>query len=131
MSEWKGIPHVSPKKTHHVLQKVTHFHKFTGPECVDHLKVGIVYLWIVRKGVMTVCVRFDKYKGSKHIELSNMRRVQAGGEIKVSKKGIVYVNVNSGRYRTQDKRGKYIIYNYLKGQSKHVKLMPLKGLKDD
>jgi hypothetical protein len=131
MSEWKGIPHVSPKATSRVLQKVTHFHKFTGPECVEHLKVGIVYIWIVRKGGMTVCVRFDKYKGSKHIELSNMRRVQAGGEIKVSKKGIVYVNVNSGRYRTQDKRGKYIIYNYLKGQSKPVKLTPLKGLKDD
>jgi HD superfamily phosphodiesterase len=46
------------------------------------------------------------------------------------KKGVVRFNMHSGSFRSQDKRMKGIILDYLRQQDLPVRLMKLKTMKD-
>jgi hypothetical protein len=122
MSAWDNTRHVTPFRSR-AVEKIQYYHEFADPSCVDHLEPKRVYLWVVRKGVLHVCMRFHHRYGTKHTDLSKMKKCQAGGEIKVTKNH-VYINVKSGSFRNQDANTKFILKEYLEGQPKPVILLP-------
>jgi hypothetical protein len=128
MSVWQDIPHITPFKIR-PLSRVTHYHRFIDPGCVEHLEFGRVYLWVVRKGTMYVCMRHHRKFGTKHTDLSKLQKCQAGGEIKVTEEK-VYINVKSGSFRKQDLDTKFIMKEYLEGQPKPVKLLKCVAMRE-
>jgi hypothetical protein len=132
MSEGPKIPSVAPNIVKRRLREVAGRHKFSGPTCVKHLKKGRVYLWVIRKKVMHAGLRLHKKKGGKHTDLTQMKKCQAAGELKVEKKQVL-VNMRSGRYKNQDtQRGGTIVTRYLQQQPKPVVLRPFnRSLVDD
>jgi hypothetical protein len=126
--DWDYIRKVVPRRRR-APRKVDEYHKFTSPTCIEHLIPGLVYLWVVHHGYMRVCLRHHPKRGTKHIDLSKSQKCQGGGEIMI-KKGVVRFNMHSGSFRSQDKRMKGIILDYLRQQDLPVRLMKLKTMKD-
>ena len=124
MAESKITPHVPARFQKRAVNPVVGYHKFSSPSCVNHIKRGVVYLWNMRKGVLTVCIRFGKRSdGSKHTDLSDKKKCQAAGEIKVSKYG-VFFNMRTGSYKYHDPKAERVVLKYLAQQSKPVFLRP-------
>jgi hypothetical protein len=132
MSEGPEIPHVAPNIAKRRPRQVVGRHKFSGPKCVKHLKKGLVYLWVMRKAVMTAGLRLHKNMGGKHTDLTKTKKCQAAGELKVEKKQVLF-NMRSGRYKNQDaQRGGFVVRKYLEQQSKPVVMRPYhRSLVDD
>lgn len=132
ISKYGKISHVPSRFQKRSVKPIVGYHKFSSPSCVKHLKRGVVYLWNMRKAVFTVCIRFGKRSdGSKHTDLSDKKKCQAAGEIKVTKHG-VFFNMRTGSYKFYDQRADKVILEYLEQQSKPVFMRPYwKGLLDD
>jgi len=79
---------------------------------------------------MRVCLRHHKKHGTKHIDLSKSRKCQGGGEIMI-KRGELRFNMNSGSFRSQDKKMKEIMLKYLSQQHLPVRLMRLKSMTNE
>lgn len=127
--DWDYLRKIVPRRRR-APRKVDDYHKFTSPTCIEHLTPGLVYLWVVHHGYMRVCLRHHKKHGTKHIDLSKSRKCQGGGEIMI-KRGVVRFNMNSGSFRSQDKKIKDIMLDYLRQQDMPVRLMKLKSMKNE
>lgn len=128
MVDWKYVRKIPPRRRR-PPRRVDDYHKFTSPDCVEHLTPGLVYLWVVHHGHMRVCLRHHKKHGTKHTDLSKARKCQGGGEIMI-KRGEIRINMNSGSFRAQDKKMTDIMMDYLTQQDMPVRLMKLKSMKD-
>lgn len=127
--DWNNVRKIPPRRRR-APQPVDDYHKFTRPSCIEHLTPGLVYLWVVHHGYMRVCLRHHKKRGTKHIDLSKSHKCRGGGEIMI-KRGEVRFNMNSGSFRSQEKKMKAIMLDYLSQQHLPVRLMKLGSMKDE